>query len=187
MRAQIYREKYIRRRRRARSRNLAMARRARELDRGLESVAESDARDHRELQSQGGAAGTFLLQQLDMALRFLPTSEYGTPVPAAGGALEPADKPAGKQAAGKPTKRQTGGKPDDEDEVVCSICLADYVDDKMCSTLPCGHVFHRECITQWLRSGRMAGADCPLCKAPSLQATPTRFPFPLTTNPDPDY
>ena len=40
-----------------------------------------DARDHRELQSQGGAAGTLLLQQLDVALRFLPTSEYGKQVP----------------------------------------------------------------------------------------------------------
>ena len=119
-----------------------MARRERELTGGLESVADSDARDRRELQSQGGAAGTFLLQQLDTALRFLPTSEYGTPVPAAGGALELADKQAGKQAGkqeGKPTKTQTGGNPDDEDELVCSICLADYVDDKMCSTLPCGH------------------------------------------------
>ena len=146
-----------------------MDRRGREVARGLEAGADSDARDHGE---QGGAAGTIvsvaegrasrsLLQQLDVALRFLPTSEYGTTVPAAGGAFELADMP---------TKGQTGGQGDDQGELVCSICIADYEDDRMCSTLPCGHVFHRSCIAQWLRSGRLAGADCPLCKAPSLQA-----------------
>ena len=33
----------------------------------------------------------------------------------------------------------------------------------------CGHVFHRACIAQWLRSGRIAGGDCPLCKEPIMQ------------------
>ena len=137
-----------------------MARRGREVARGLEAVADGDARDHRELQSQGGAAGSLLLQQLDVALRFLPTSDYGTPAPAAGGAFELADMP---------TEGQAGGQSDEQDELLCSICIADYAEDRMCSTLPCGHVFHRACIAQWLRSGRMAGADCPLCKEPILQ------------------
>ena len=93
-----------------------MDRRGREVARGLEAGADSDARDHGE---QGGAAGTIvsvaegrasrsLLQQLDVALRFLPTSEYGTTVPAAGGAFELADMP---------TKGQTGGQGDDQGEL----------------------------------------------------------------------
>ena len=84
-----------------------MARRGREVARGLEAVADGDARDHRELQSQGGAAGSLLLQQLDVALRFLPTSDYGTPAPAAGGNFELADMP---------TEGQAGGQSDEQDE-----------------------------------------------------------------------
>jgi len=163
----VYREKYRRRRRRARNRNLAMARRGHDVARGLDAVADSDAA-HRELQSQGGAAGPLLLKQLDKALHFLPTSEYGARARAAGGALERADMPANKRAEGQ-TGGTAAGPSNEEDESMCSICLNDYEDDKMCSTLPCGHVFHRACITQWLRCGRLAGAECPLCKEPILQ------------------
>ena len=172
--AQVYREKYRRRRRRARNRNLAMARRGHDVARGLDAVADSDAA-HRELQSQGGAAGPLLLKQLDKALHFLPTSEYGARARAAGGALERADMPANKRAEGQ-TGGTAAGPSNEEDESMCSICLNDYEDDKMCSTLPCGHVFHRACITQWLRCGRLAGAECPLCKAPGVRANPTRSP-----------
>ena len=173
--AQIYREKYRRRRRRARNRDQAMARRGHEVARGLEAVSAREA-EHRELQSQGGAAGSLLRKQLETALHFLPTSEYGARARAAGGALERADKPAKKGRGEGQTGDAKGGPSNEQEEAMCSICLNDYEEDKMCSTLPCGHVFHRECITCWLRSGRMAGAECPLCKVPSVQANPPRSP-----------
>ena len=178
--AQIYREKYRRRRRRARNRDQAMARRGHEVARGLEAVSEREA-EHRELQSQGGAAGSLLRKQLETALHFLPTSEYGARARAAGGALERADKPAKKGGGEGQTGGTEGGPGNGQEESMCSICLNDYEDDKMCSTLPCGHVFHRECITCWLRSGRMAGAECPLCKA-ERASEPHPLPLPAPTS-----
>lgn len=55
--------------------------------------------------------------------------------------------------------------------VTCSICLSGYHDDATSSMLPCGHIFHRKCIHQWLQSGRTTSGDCPLCKEPILQGT----------------
>jgi len=44
---------------------------------------------------------------------------------------------------------------------VCTICLEGQPLVRSCSTLPCGHEFHRRCLRRWLRRGRAA---CPLCK-----------------------
>lgn len=56
-----------------------------------------------------------------------------------------------------------------EELVLCSICISGYHDDNTCSMLPCGHIFHRKCIDQWLQSGRTASGDCPMCKEPIMQ------------------
>ncbi|KMT13065.1 hypothetical protein BVRB_4g087040 [Beta vulgaris subsp. vulgaris] len=44
----------------------------------------------------------------------------------------------------------------------CSICLREgYEDDDMCKILPeCDHVFHSECIDQWLNKKQ----SCPVCR-----------------------
>lgn len=46
-------------------------------------------------------------------------------------------------------------------EEQCSICLSDLTGP--CKTLPCGHVYHRRCISQWSRTGHHT---CPYCREP---------------------
>ena len=54
-------------------------------------------------------------------------------------------------------------KIDNED---CSICLENYKEthtDKYITILKCDHVFHSECIDEWIRFNGN-NARCPLCK-----------------------
>lgn len=44
----------------------------------------------------------------------------------------------------------------------CLVCLTEYEDGDLCRRLKgCGHFFHRECIDEWLETGRNL---CPLCR-----------------------
>lgn len=49
---------------------------------------------------------------------------------------------------------------------VCAICLEVFDDGakgpQFCTTLACGHTFHRRCLRPWLSHRK----DCPLCRAP---------------------
>ena len=45
------------------------------------------------------------------------------------------------------------------DKDVCTICLEDIEEDKI--RLPCDHVYHGNCIQQWLRKKR----TCPICRS----------------------
>ena len=47
----------------------------------------------------------------------------------------------------------------------CSVCLGELTAGERLKELPCGHVYHAECIGQWLRRQRV----CPLCKADALE------------------
>lgn len=48
---------------------------------------------------------------------------------------------------------------------ICSICLDEYAPDDVLGELPCGHVFHRDCIGKWLTE---RSSTCPLCKTDLL-------------------
>mmetsp|Transcript_28838 Transcript_28838/g.87242 ORF Transcript_28838/g.87242 Transcript_28838/m.87242 type:complete len:121 (+) Transcript_28838:925-1287(+) len=43
----------------------------------------------------------------------------------------------------------------------CMICLNDFEIGDNCRRLPCRHVFHGDCVDEWLRRC----TDCPICKA----------------------
>lgn len=40
-------------------------------------------------------------------------------------------------------------KPEELSET-CSICLRDYDQEEEIAQLPCNHIFHKECIIQWI-------------------------------------
>jgi hypothetical protein len=47
---------------------------------------------------------------------------------------------------------------------VCPICITEFEKDQNIINLPCnkGHIFHEDCIGEWIRRDN----TCPLCKAP---------------------
>ena len=51
----------------------------------------------------------------------------------------------------------------------CACCLEDFVPSSEVAVLPCGHIYHRECIMIWSLS-HTAGGACPICR--------TRFELP---------
>lgn len=58
-----------------------------------------------------------------------------------------------------PTRQWTEEEPDPT--ATCCICLDEYSAGDTVLTLPCGHEFHKACITPWLTQRKRV---CPLCK-----------------------
>ncbi|KAJ5790808.1 uncharacterized protein N7518_007819 [Penicillium psychrosexuale] len=53
----------------------------------------------------------------------------------------------------------------------CLICLSDYeVAEEVRELNKCKHVFHKDCIDQWLTTGRNS---CPLCRGQGVNETPS--------------
>ena len=50
---------------------------------------------------------------------------------------------------------------DREDPDDCSICLDTLTVGDEILLLPCNHVFHKNCMNEWLKEGR---AVCPVCR-----------------------
>jgi E3 ubiquitin-protein ligase RNF38/44 len=46
------------------------------------------------------------------------------------------------------------------EEHACSVCIGDYEPGDELRVLPCKHLFHKECVDQWLS----VNATCPLCR-----------------------
>lgn len=56
----------------------------------------------------------------------------------------------------------------------CLICLSDYeVAEELRQLTKCKHVYHRDCIDQWLTTGRNS---CPLCRGQGVVETPNNTP-----------
>ncbi|CAN8244595.1 unnamed protein product [Cochlearia groenlandica] len=47
------------------------------------------------------------------------------------------------------------------DDSQCSICLVDYANGDKILTLPCNHIYHKDCISHWLKQSKA----CCVCKA----------------------
>uniref|UniRef100_A0A7S4U9B9 RING-type domain-containing protein n=2 Tax=Guillardia theta TaxID=55529 RepID=A0A7S4U9B9_GUITH len=58
------------------------------------------------------------------------------------------------------TEGQTDGQDEEDNRPTCSICLGNFFTGEDCRMLPCLHVFHKNCIDQWLSMSQ----ECPLCK-----------------------
>lgn len=68
------------------------------------------------------------------------------------------------KAEAKRKKRESRAGPSSvrrEEEVdKCAICLGEYEDGEEVKRLPCGHLFHGECVDRWLKVNKV----CPVCK-----------------------
>ncbi|EPY35313.1 hypothetical protein AGDE_07471 [Angomonas deanei] len=55
-------------------------------------------------------------------------------------------------------------------EGTCAVCLSEWTtadtSETCCQLSPCRHVFHKDCIKQWL----LANKQCPLCKQEVVKA-----------------
>ncbi|VEU39954.1 unnamed protein product [Pseudo-nitzschia multistriata] len=58
-------------------------------------------------------------------------------------------------------EKDAAAKTVDDEEPTCSICLCEYEKGDNLVSLPCGHVFHEDCITSWTDHNKR----CPLCNA----------------------
>lgn len=66
----------------------------------------------------------------------------------------------------------------------CLICLSDYeVAEEVRELGKCKHVFHRDCIDQWLTTGRNS---CPLCRGQGVHET-SSTEGPATSEPPPTF
>jgi hypothetical protein len=50
--------------------------------------------------------------------------------------------------------------PVEEEEDLCTICLLEFREGDAVGDIPCGHMFHKECLKSWIRRRKN---HCPLC------------------------
>ncbi|CAG0919403.1 unnamed protein product [Notodromas monacha] len=58
-------------------------------------------------------------------------------------------------------KKITRSREGDEEEDKCTVCLSDFEEGEDVRRLPCLHLFHRNCVDQWLTQNKA----CPICRA----------------------
>ena len=58
----------------------------------------------------------------------------------------------------KKTRKLSTKKPETTGE--CPICCLEIKKTNRVPVLKCNHIFHKKCLTQWLKKG----GSCPLCR-----------------------
>uniref|UniRef100_A0A1Q3F2M6 RING-type E3 ubiquitin transferase n=1 Tax=Culex tarsalis TaxID=7177 RepID=A0A1Q3F2M6_CULTA len=58
-------------------------------------------------------------------------------------------------------KRLRRASESDEDSEKCTICLSQFIPQEDVRRLPCMHLFHKDCVDQWLLTGTK---HCPICR-----------------------
>ena len=48
----------------------------------------------------------------------------------------------------------------------CSVCWNIFGEGTVAVVLPCGHMFHEECVLQWAKNHRVYECPCPQCRCP---------------------
>ncbi|XP_062380564.1 E3 ubiquitin-protein ligase RNF103 [Sardina pilchardus] len=91
------------------------------------------------------------------------------------------DSPCASGSCRKTDESWSGGEAQDDgslpwpDDMLpcteCVVCLENFEVDCLVMGLPCGHVFHQQCIVVWLAGGRHC---CPVCRWPSYKKKPLR-------------
>ncbi|XP_057965626.1 uncharacterized protein LOC131156179 [Malania oleifera] len=67
----------------------------------------------------------------------------------------------GKEKKGEAEAEREGKGTEEEEGVVCAVCLDEIEDGAECSRLGCSHLFHYDCILPWLQRQH---DSCPMCR-----------------------
>lgn len=99
---------------------------------------------------------------LDMALTMLeePTSESGA---ADREQVEDAESSAQELINGMPTVAAAGYS--------CSVCMERFGSGADAKQIPCGHIFHSNCISHWVSLHN----SCPLCRSSVNNSNSAKF------------
>ena len=54
-------------------------------------------------------------------------------------------------------------------KIVCIICTELFLVNSQISACNCGHIFHEECLSRWLKTGNQT--NCPQCRAKVKDST----------------
>lgn len=64
-------------------------------------------------------------------------------------------------------KGECGENDDNNHQEKCTICLSEFEEEEDVRRLPCMHLFHVDCVDQWLSTNKR----CPICRVDIEAAT----------------
>lgn len=82
-----------------------------------------------------------------------------------------------------PTLPQIPSAPSDVSIVSCTICLCPLEEERdiesqeeLITALACQHLFHKNCLAEWISKGRGGFDSCPQCRNPIDEAILSQYP-----------